>query len=316
MTVDVFVCTRNRSSALRNTLRSVLRNNCENHKVNIYVCDNGSDDDTNLVMNDVEFSHVHKFHQPNPGKSRCLNRMIAASRGEYLLFTDDDVLVPHDWIQRMVSRAIDCKSDAIVGGVDIAGEVIPLRWTDKHLAYFASTRHVPVNDDHPFIGANYLVTRNVFNMVGGFNPLVGPGGIGHAEDTLFWLQCRKMQAKIIQARDIQVLHYPDVRRMTDSGIIGMAKKQGEFEAYVDYHWEHYKRPHVALSYVMRSIKLLKVQIKYIGTKSNPESILELALAIKKFYSVRHYISYQSDNLHYSKPQGTQHDYTIVGNPMV
>jgi glycosyltransferase involved in cell wall biosynthesis len=308
MTVDVFVCTRNRSSALRNTLRSILRNSSHNIDVNVHVCDNGSHDDTNCVIKDVEFSQFHKFDEPSPGKSRCLNKMIAASGGEYLLFTDDDVIVPPDWIQQMISTAIVSKSDAVVGGVDIASEVIPSRWTDQHLAYYASTRHVALDYDHPFIGANYLVTRNVFNLVGGFNPLVGPGGIGHAEDTLFWLQCRKMQVKMIQARDIQVLHYPDVKRMNDAGIIALARKQGEFEAYVDYHWEQYARPHVLQSFIVRLVRLITSTSAYTLSKSHPDSVLTHAINIRKYYSAVYYMQYKSSRTHYSVRQGTHLDF--------
>jgi glycosyltransferase involved in cell wall biosynthesis len=234
--------------------------------------------------------------------------MIAASTGEYLLFTDDDVVVPPDWIQLMVSRAVSSNSDAIVGGVDIADEVIPSRWTDQHLAYFASTRHVASNYDHPFIGANYMVTRNAFNLVGGFNPLVGPGGIGHAEDTLFWLQCRKLQVKIIQARDIRVLHYPDVKRMNDAGIIALARKQGEFEAYVDYHWEQYVRSHFFLSYFVRLVRLMMSKAAYSVAKSDPASVLSYAISVRKYYSTVYYMQYLLNRMHYSVRQGTHQDF--------
>lgn len=312
MTVDVFVCTRNRSSALRNTVRSIIGNGSHGIDVNIHVCDNGSHDDTNRVIQDVEFSKVHKFEEQIPGKSRCLNKMIAASSGEYLLFTDDDVVVPNDWIDRMVSSAILSKSDAIVGRVDIAREVIPSRWTDQHLAYFASTRHVPSTYDHPFIGANYLITRDVFKLVGGFNPLVGPGAIGHAEDTLFWLQCRQMQVKITQAQDIQVLHYPDVKRMNDRGIISLGKKQGEFEAYIDYHWEQYVRPNCFPSYLVRLIKLLSSTVSYKMHQTNAQAVLSHAINVRKYYSAAYYMQYRRYRPHYRVRQGTHLDFCGVG----
>lgn len=308
MTIDVFICTKNRSNIVLETISSVIDAASTVNGVSINVCDNGSNDNTLEMLRHYKHPLLRVYSNENRGKSLCLNKMIQATNGNFLLFTDDDVVVPPNWINDMTSRAMLMQADAIVGGVRVANECIPETWTERHLAYYASTSHVPIKSDHPFIGANYMISRNAFDLVGGFNPLVGPGAIGHAEDTLFWLQCRQLNMKIVQARDIQVMHYPELSRMTDQGIISLAKKQGEFEAYVDYHWERYERSNLERSHLVRFLKMYFSSLVYKFNVSKPDSILSHAVAIRNFYSIVWYRKYRKLPRHYRVSHGTHHDF--------
>lgn len=64
--------------------------------------------------------NLHLLHEPHPGKSRSLNRALAAAAGDLLVFTDDDVVHPADWLERLTAAA-EAHPEAEVFG----GRVIP-----------------------------------------------------------------------------------------------------------------------------------------------------------------------------------------------
>src|SRR5690606_12149986 len=70
-----------------------------------------SSDGTGALMDAFcrEYPGVKVVHltEPKPsellGKTRVLDMLAAQAEGEYLFFTDADILLPPDWIQRMLS---------------------------------------------------------------------------------------------------------------------------------------------------------------------------------------------------------------------
>jgi GT2 family glycosyltransferase len=108
-----------------------------------------------------------------------------------LLFTDDDVHPPIDWIEYMIAPILNEEADAVAGGIRIAPALKRPWLLPEHEMWLASTEYSGCPDWHPLIGANMAVHRRVFSKVGGFDPEIGPGALGHAEDTLFSLQMRR-----------------------------------------------------------------------------------------------------------------------------
>jgi glycosyltransferase involved in cell wall biosynthesis len=296
--------------ALRVTIESIFLCDTGGHNVRLYVCDNGSSDGTKDYLSSLNRNNLSVYTTKTPGKSACLNRMITETSSEVLLFTDDDVIVATDWIVSMVDRLLIEHGDGVVGGVKVASSIRPVEWTQEHLMYFASTEHVRDGDSHPFIGANYCIRRAVYDRIGGFNPLVGPGQFGHAEDTLFWLQCREQNVKIVNALDIVVFHYPDLRRLNDAGIRSLARKQGEFEAYIDFHWEWYRRPFILASCLRRLMLVTATWLVYLTVRKNSVYNLQLATNIRDFSSAINYVLMMFSSRHYARCHGTQHDYCV------
>jgi glycosyltransferase involved in cell wall biosynthesis len=89
-------------------------------KAELIVVDNGSEDDTPNVTR--RFSHpnlpVRYVLEKRPGKGHAYNAGIAAAKGEILLFSDDDISFPSNWIERMCSP--------ILGGATMDGRYAPL----------------------------------------------------------------------------------------------------------------------------------------------------------------------------------------------
>lgn len=100
MRLSVAVCTWNRAHLLRHTLESMTRLNAPSGlEWELLVINNNSTDDTDDVV--ASFANrlpIRAFVEPQSGKSYALNRAVDEATGDYLLITDDDVLVDPEWL--------------------------------------------------------------------------------------------------------------------------------------------------------------------------------------------------------------------------
>ena len=96
--VSVIVPTRNRAKLSARGVEGVLAG-CGDVDVDVIYVDDSSTDDTGAVL--AEYAKAGKIRQVQtrsgaPGRAR--NAGAAIAKGHYLLFTDDDCLVPPGWV--------------------------------------------------------------------------------------------------------------------------------------------------------------------------------------------------------------------------
>lgn len=66
----------------------------------IIIVDDGSNDGTdNMVLN--EFPSVRYIHQKNAGPAAARNKGIESAKGDIIAFTDDDCIVPENWLDTL-----------------------------------------------------------------------------------------------------------------------------------------------------------------------------------------------------------------------
>src|ERR1700678_1803497 len=97
--VSIIVPTYNRSSKLADCLKALCAQSYEN--IEIIVADDDSTDDTLGVAKEMMAAdpRVKLVQNPvNMGASTARNRAITEACGDYIFFTDDDVLVPVGWV--------------------------------------------------------------------------------------------------------------------------------------------------------------------------------------------------------------------------
>ncbi|MEZ0167941.1 glycosyltransferase [Microvirga sp. TS319] len=136
MRVTVAICTWNRCQRLRRTLQSITMLDLPPGLWwELLVIDNASNDATSEVVS--SFSGrlpVRCIPEPAPGLSHARNRAVREAVGEYIVFTDDDVLVDKDWL------ASYCRAFARWPGADVFGgpieplfEGTPPEWIHRML---------------------------------------------------------------------------------------------------------------------------------------------------------------------------------------
>ncbi len=177
------ISTRNRAALLEATLRSLFRDTSRVSR-ELVVVDNGSTDSTRDTVSRVATEHpsirLRCIPQELPGKSRSLNLGVAATEAEFLIFTDDDVLVDDGWADALVAPFADM-SVAVVGG-----RTLPL-WPAGHAPIWLGDRvaedlglrdagDVPRRlDPYGVVGVNMALRRAVLSGVEGpFETTLGP----------------------------------------------------------------------------------------------------------------------------------------------
>jgi glycosyltransferase involved in cell wall biosynthesis len=240
--VSILIASRNRAEALRDALASIKRTTLpKDTDVELLLIDNGSSDDTQEVMRDVDIPglEVRVLEEPRPGKARALNRALDVARGTVLLFTDDDVRVPTDWIQSMSAPILNGTADAVAGGIRLAPHLRRSWMTREHTSLLADTTGL-FGDDGPsrLVGANMALHRRVFDVVPNFDVALGPGALGLEEDTLLGHQIQAAGFRTVGAPTVIVEHHPGVDRLTRDAFLAALERLGRSGAYVDYHWRH------------------------------------------------------------------------------
>lgn len=192
MRVSVVIATFNRASLLRDALdclaRQAFRPGDE-----VVVADNGSTDDTAGVLREAAASFpvpLRIVFEATPGKSHAVARAVEAARGEILAFTDDDVYVSGDWVERIHAIFEE-------GTVDMVGGRVLPRFTGRVPAWLKlsdgrgfnrlaspimlldyGTERQPLGR-RSAPGCNLAIRHTVFEAMGGF-----PRSLGKLRGTL------------------------------------------------------------------------------------------------------------------------------------
>lgn len=248
ITISIIICTCNRADDLRQTLMAIEQVkvpsliSCE-----VVVVDNASIDNTMEVVRDSRLSRMvlRYIYEAKKGKGNAYNTGIAAANGEVLLFTDDDVRPPQDWIDGMCSPILSGVADAVASGIIIAPHLERpwMKLMHRLCVSLSATEIVESEgalkaDNVELIGANMAFSKRVLEKVPRFDPELGPGALGLGEDTLFSSQLRYAGYYILLALEVVVEHHFEASRLSRSGFMDYATKSGRSVAYIDYHWSH------------------------------------------------------------------------------
>jgi glycosyltransferase involved in cell wall biosynthesis len=98
--VSVVIATKDRARYLERALDSLLQQQ-QAPPFEVIVVDNGSNDDTPAVVqraNGLSDIAVRYECEPEPNRGKARNRAIAVASGETVIFCDDDVQAPPNWI--------------------------------------------------------------------------------------------------------------------------------------------------------------------------------------------------------------------------
>jgi glycosyltransferase involved in cell wall biosynthesis len=151
----------------------------------------------------------HYLHSVTRGAASARNAGIERARGDIIAFTDDDCSVAPDWV-RGIRRVFERDREVAVmfGRVALpAGP--PGTWA---ASFAAASREQPRRGYPRFpaewgISANMACRRHVFDSIGLFDPLLGPGApLMAAEDFDLIIRIRKAGLKIINAEEVSVDH--------------------------------------------------------------------------------------------------------------
>jgi glycosyltransferase involved in cell wall biosynthesis len=207
--VSAVICTRNRPDKIGRAVESVLANTFPSF--DLTVIDQSTSDEAERIVRRIGEgdARVH-YHRMNKfGLSRARNLAIASTTGSIIASTDDDCLVPTDWIEKIVKAFEDqCDGELLYGQVFPAypegdGEALT-----PMLRIYEAERLDRANGFRVFgMGANFAARRSLFERAGTFDEALGAGGrLKAAEDFDLAYRAYRRNAVILLRPEVTVRH--------------------------------------------------------------------------------------------------------------
>jgi glycosyltransferase involved in cell wall biosynthesis len=224
--VSIVIPTYNRKESLNNTLISLFNQTCSQDKYEIIVCDDGSTDGTEEMVNDLIKKSpcaLRYFKEENKGPASARNLGISNALGEIIGFTDDDCVVSKTWIEYAVPHLNNKK----IGGV--IGATIPEEtYTQKTLK---TTHTLQITEEEAsYATCNIFYSKNVLIEVGGFD---AEFKMALSEDTDLGLRVKNRNYEFCFDNTIIVYH-----NVTYRSIIQHLKSLKKYESRVLLHKKH------------------------------------------------------------------------------
>jgi glucosyl-dolichyl phosphate glucuronosyltransferase len=141
MLLTIAICTWNRSMLLRQTLDQMTRLAIpEGISWELLVVNNNSSDTTEEVIKSFSGSlPIRYLFEPETGLSNARNCAVRHARGEYIIWTDDDVLVDRNWLASYAGAFVQYPDAAFFGGPILpVFEGTPPAWLTKILPQIPS----------------------------------------------------------------------------------------------------------------------------------------------------------------------------------
>lgn len=176
--ISVIIAARNEESNLPLCLASVIQQTYSTELYEIIVVDDGSIDRTAEVCRDFiqrypyvklvavqEDAHIR-------GKANALAQGIEAAKGEIILITDADCVVPPTWVEQTAMRYND--HVGLVGGFTLQRGTTPLEGMQSlDWAFILGMAAASAGYNYPLgsIGNNLSFHRSAYNQVGGYRNL-------------------------------------------------------------------------------------------------------------------------------------------------
>jgi len=183
--LSVIIPTRNRAALLKCTLDSIVKQTIDQSLFEVIICDNNSTDDTG------EISHIfaHKFlnfryeKTIEPGLHVGRNKGFLESKGDILVYIDDDIEALPEWLYT-INEAFNDEDVVLVGGKNLPKwEIPPPDWAlqmwapnqhgERVCGYFSIIdlgNEIKATDPYNVYGCNFSVKKSIINETKGFHP--------------------------------------------------------------------------------------------------------------------------------------------------
>jgi GT2 family glycosyltransferase len=214
--ISVVMCTRDRPDTVGQALESVA--NCDYPTFDIHVMDQSTNEHTKNIVTELaaRFSGkcpIHYHFLEKAGLSRAYNAGMRVSDGEVIAGTDDDVIVPRDWLTR-IARAFkeDPGVGLLYGQVLVPESLKEAERSGTEIPSLVFTKRERLAKGHGFkvfgMGANMAIRRALLDRVGGFDEALGGGGpLRSSQDFDFAFRTYRAGMAVLLAPEVTVDHY-------------------------------------------------------------------------------------------------------------
>jgi len=213
--ISVIICTRDRPDLIGQAVESVA--SCDYPDFDVHIMDQSTTDATERVVGRIaeRFAtrcRVTYHHLDQAGLSRAYNEGFRVCDGGLIACTDDDVIVPANWLSS-IARAFegDPVAGLLYGQVLIPGS---LEHADNTmvpaLTWHRRERLVQANRNFKIwgMGADMALRRDLLDDIVGFDEVLGGGApLRSAQDYDFALRTYRANRAILLDPAVTVDHY-------------------------------------------------------------------------------------------------------------
>jgi GT2 family glycosyltransferase len=182
-TAAIAIPTRNRGPKLVRCLEHLAAQRYPDFS--IIVADNGSTDDTPLLVRDFAARAavpVHYVLEPARGGANARNHAIRIANAEIIAFVDDDCYPDPDWLAALMREFVDPRV-GYAGGRLLLDDPTDAPFTISTSTLRFVRRAYEWTDGDDITGTGMAVRRKALERVGGYDPLLSPGTwFGAGED--------------------------------------------------------------------------------------------------------------------------------------
>ena len=186
MDITVILCTYNRCGSLKKTLGWIAASRLpETIEWEVLVVDNNSTDETRKVTGEFIQQYPGRFRyvfEGQQGLSCARNRGVRESKGEILVFTDDDVKVEPEWLWSLASPLRAGEWAGTGGQIAPLWSSPPPHWVSTSDTNITGPFAIfnlgaePTELKRPPYGANMAFRREMFRKYGDFRLDLGRSG--------------------------------------------------------------------------------------------------------------------------------------------
>jgi glycosyltransferase involved in cell wall biosynthesis len=160
--ITAVLCTYNRAHRVERAVRAILdQKDCT---FELVVVDDGSTDDTPAVLGAIVDPRLRVVRRPNGGLSKARNSGLAAARGRWVTFIDDDDLAEPGWLAGFLARTADPTAAIVCCGVRFVDE------TGEEVGVY---RPAPLGEPFPpipgsWLAGSFAVRTDIARRAGGY----------------------------------------------------------------------------------------------------------------------------------------------------
>lgn len=177
--LSVVICTYNRAGLLRKAIESVLEQDASSDKYELIIVDNCSTDETQGVVR--LFSHDHKnvryVFEDMMGLSYARNRGWNESGGDFILYIDDECILPAGYLKEAI-RIIKLLNPDIFGGAikAIIDFEKPIWIKNEYYSDFLDRKSGLLSRSDYLFGGNIGIRKEILYKLAGFDINLGMKG--------------------------------------------------------------------------------------------------------------------------------------------
>ncbi len=186
MEVSVILPTHNRATMMEGALVSLCEQSYDHNLYEIILVNNNSQDNTDEVSHTVAARYpsvnIRQIFEPIEGLSRARNTGIDASTAPFVAFTEDDAIMPPDWLAKLVEpfRSHGTELAKVGGEIEPIWESPPPVWISEAMMLLLSATSGMKGRtgfcDPPLLESNSCYRKQALQDIGGFPVAMGRQG--------------------------------------------------------------------------------------------------------------------------------------------